>query len=192
MMALRTLAAVCLLVLAGCLGGPGVQNALDDASEPETTTPAAGTPTETRSVPVTSFDSREALVEAAPFAVPDPDVPASFAFDSAIVSTVGNETRVSLAYHHVVGSGDDAQLRNVLTVEKFAGEALDLDQGEAVTVDGREMRYVEADGRRKLLWRCEDYTYRVSVQQFDEDFDRKDLRAVASSIECPESTTDGS
>ena len=206
----RTLVVVVVLILAGCLGGSGATNAVDEPGTSGDATTTAGasnpttgltstatptltpTPTETRSVPVTSYDSRESLVEAAPFAVPDPDVPTSFAFDSGIVSTAGNMTHVSLAYHHVVGSGDDAELQNVLSVGKFAGEALDLDQGETVTVDGREMQYVEDGDHRTLLWRCGDYTYRVSIQLFDESFDRDDLDTVAGSVDCPDGATEES
>lgn len=214
-MTTRPLAALALVVaLAGCLsGGWAGANAVDGTPEPTvaatptptptpsaTPTPTATAttapePTETRSVPVQPYSTREALVEAAPFAVPDPDVPAAFEFDSGIVGEFRNASRVSIAYHYRVGGNtSDAQegeLRNVLSVGKFTGSPLNLSQGEAVTVDGRQMRYVEDGDRQALLWRCGGFTYRVSVQQFGDEFGKADLHAVAGSVECPETTAEG-
>ena len=190
------------ILLAGCLsGGFGGTNAIDDPSSTtapttaDTTEPTA-TATATRTVPVKPYDTREALSEQAPFAVPDPNVPATFTFDSGIVRDDGNVSQVQVAYHYRVDENasddEEGQLHNVLSVGKFEGDTLNRSQGESVTVGDREARYVQdGDGRRALLWECGQHTYRVSVQSYGEEFGEDDLFAVAESIDCNPSEDEG-
>ncbi|WP_137285000.1 hypothetical protein [Halorussus salinisoli] len=193
-------ALACSLVLAGCLGGsagtPDSTTTFEttatttDATEPgetATTEVAAteATPNETTATDSPprqrTYDTYDALADDASFSVPDPDVPEPFAFESGITVQLPDSEYVAMAYNDV----ENGNLENVLSIRKAENEsAYDFTAGNATTVDDSDARYVESDGGGKFLWECDGYAYRVSVQQFTDEFGKAQLRAVAESVGC--------
>lgn len=172
-------ALACSLAVAGCLGG--VQSVSDaDRTLTETTTAPAET---TADAPRRAeYDSYEELAAGAPFPVPDPNVTDAFEFQSGLLMTLGGDAHVAMAYHRT----ESGTLENVVSVRKAESDSLyDPSAGNATTVGDRDARYVESDdGSRKLVWRCDGYSYRVSVQKYTDEFGEAELRAVAESVGC--------
>lgn len=166
-------------------GPPSGGSPAPPQSGPSTAAPHApnnGTQTSARSRPVRPYDSREALQANASFALPEPTIPPEFTFDSGVLISAANATRIGQAFHHRT----DSQLVNILSVRKSATDLpLNTSVGNATTVDGQRARYVVAEaGRRTLIWRCQGFTYRVSVQHYSETFQKTDLFVIADSIAC--------
>lgn len=190
-------ALVGLLVLSGCLGGstgaPGTTTA--GTTEPATAD-ATATADAVTTVPTTAeaaettpdalprhrvYDSREALAANVSFSVPDPNVSEPFAFEGAVEMEFADGRFVALTYHDV----ENGSLANVLSIRKAENaSSYDLTVGNATTVGDRDARFaVDGDGG-KLLWECDGYFYRVSVQQFTDRFGEEALRSVAESVGC--------
>lgn len=197
-------ALACLLVLSGCLGGsagaPGATTAettepatpeatvTTDAVTTETTTAEATEMTTAEATETTTdalprhrvYDTREALAANASFSVPDPNVSEPFEFDGGVAMELAEGRFVAMAYHDV----ENGSLENVLSIRKAENASnYDLTVGNATTVGDRDARFADGDGG-KLLWECNGYFYRVSVQQFTEEFGEEELRAVAESVGC--------
>jgi hypothetical protein len=174
------LAVACSLVLSGCLDG---LNAASSDAGVTTDTPAETTAETDESGPQrATYETYEPLAANASFSVPDPDVPEEFAFQSGTLMELGGDEHVVSAYHRVT----DGEIENVVSVRKTDDDSLyDPAVGNATTVGVREGRYVETeDGGAKLLWQCDGYSYRVSVQQYADGVGEDDLRSVAESVGC--------
>lgn len=195
---LLLVAVACSLVLSGCVGGlnPSGGDSGPDATTQSTVgttaeTTAASTTTElaTETAATTTssaprhrvYDTREALAANASFSVPSPNVSEPFAFDGGVEMELAGGRFVAMAYHDV----ENGSLENVLSIRKAENaSSYDLTVGNATTVGDREARYVESGDGGKLLWECDGYFYRVSVQQFTDAFGEAQLRAVAESVGC--------
>ncbi|WP_336037468.1 LolA family protein [Halobacterium yunchengense] len=128
---------------------------------------------ETLDVGVETFESVEAVSEAAPLSVPEPDVPDGYAFERAQLYT-GNATQVSLQY--ATDDGDRLTVTKMAYVSNGTG-GLD---GETVSVNGRDARYLTTGQNSLLSWACEDVQFSVVAT----DLDRAALVAVGESVDC--------
>ncbi|MFC7082428.1 hypothetical protein [Halorussus caseinilyticus] len=190
-------ALACSLVLSGCLGGSAgapETTTVSETTTPETAPATVETPTTdaaTTEVATTrttdaaprhrTYETPEALAANASFSVPDPEVPSRFAFESGIVMELADSEYVAAAYH----DAENGSLENVLSARKAENESADdLTAGNATTVGDHDARYVAEDSGGKFLWECDGYVYRVSVQQFTDEFGEAELRAVAESVAC--------
>ncbi|UPW00912.1 hypothetical protein M0R88_02125 [Halorussus gelatinilyticus] len=199
-------ALACSLVLAGCLGGAGGAPESTTTETTATETPATATETtaerqttegtqtttEARTTEMTTtttaepprhrtYYTHEALAANTSFSVPKPNVSAPFAFESGIVMELAGSEYVAMAYH----DAENGSLENVLSIRKAENESqYDLTAGNATTVGDRDARYVAEESGGKLVWECDGYVYRVSVQQFTDEFGEAELRAVAESVGC--------
>jgi outer membrane lipoprotein-sorting protein len=139
-------------------------------------TPPANATVENISLNQETFDSRAALSAAAPFPVPDPDLPDGYEFDSGQVTTE-NLTQVSVSY--AGGDGD------TLAVSKFVADrdgsaGSGIDAGENVTIAGKNGTYLVTGQTALATWSCGDAQYNVMAT----DLDREELLAVAESVAC--------
>ncbi|UPV74881.1 hypothetical protein M0R89_02135 [Halorussus limi] len=190
---LTVAALACSLVLAGCLGGSAGSpdsTTVETTATTQTTTAATETtrtaettdPTTTAERPRhRTYDTREALAANASFTVPEPNVSEPFAFESGVAVDLANGEYVAMAYHDT----ENGSLENVVSIRKAVNEShYDSTAGNATTVGDRDARYVAEDSDGKFLWQCNGYVYRVSVQQFTDEFGESELRAVAESVGC--------
>lgn len=192
-------ALACSVLLAGCLGGAGgapdstttdgettatTEMTTDATTEMTATSSAdtATTDTATTDAPRRhTYDTYEEFAANASFSVPEPNVSAPFAFESGVVMELADSEYAAMAYH----DAENGSLENVLSIRKAENEsAYDLTAGNATTVGDRDARYVATETGGELVWECEGYAYRVSVQQFTDEFGESELRAVAESVGC--------
>ncbi|WP_135853070.1 hypothetical protein [Halorussus salinus] len=191
-------ALACSLLLAGCLGGAGgapdstttdgettaTTEVMMDTTEVTATSSAdtATTDTATTDAPRRhTYGTYEALAANASFSVPEPNVSEPFAFESGIVMELADSEDVVMAYHDT----ENGSLENVVSIRKAENEsAYDLTAGNATTVGDHDARYVAEESGGKFVWECEGYAYRVSVQEFTDEFGEQELRAVAESVGC--------
>lgn len=124
-----------------------------------------------RDVTVESYDSVEELREHATMSVPSPDVPAGYELSQAR-SVTGNTTQVSLQY----ASGDGT----LVVTKAESAAAANRTQGEAVTIGGREGRYVTTGPSSMAVWTCDGTTYAVVAT----DLSREQVLDVAASVSC--------
>jgi hypothetical protein len=154
----------------------------DTATTDTATTDTATTDTATTDAPRRhTYDTYEEFAANSSFSVPEPNVSEPFAFESGIVMELADSEYAAMAYH----DAENGSLENVLSIRKAENESqYDLTAGNATTVGDREARYVATETGGKLVWECEGYAYRVSVQQFTDEFGEQELRAVAESVGC--------
>jgi len=128
------------------------------------------------------YDSREALAAAAPLSVPDPELPAGYAFESGRVNDDGNVTQVSVDYAAADGDGtlsvSKAEINRNGSTDGGGGGGLDV--GENVTVGGQEGTYLLTGQSAFVTWSCEDVQYNVMAS----DLDRETVLDVAESVTC--------
>jgi len=145
-------------------------------------TPPADATEETLEFDSERYDSREALAAAAPLSVPDPELPAGYAFESGQVND-GNVTQVSVEY---AGGADGDETLSVSKAEVDRDGPTDggggggLDAGENVTVGGQEGTYLLTGQSAFVTWSCGDVQYNVMAS----DLDREEVLAVAESVAC--------
>jgi hypothetical protein len=199
-------ALACSVLLAGCLSGAGgapdstttdgettevttdattemtATSSTDTATTDTATTDTATTDTATTDAPRRhTYDTYEEFAANSSFSVPEPNLSEPFAFESGIVMELADSEYAAMAYH----DAENGSLENVLSIRKAENESqYDLTAGNATTVGDREARYVATETGGKLVWECEGYAYRVSVQQFTDEFGEQELRAVAESVGC--------
>ncbi len=133
--------------------------------------PAGATLNESESFDVTRYDSRDALIEATPFSVPDPSVPARYHLVTA---------------DHIDGTEfEAAQLRyragtSSLAVTKTTEQSyIDTDTGETVTIGDQTGRYRTSGVRSLVTWECGDDIYVVVG-----DARQETLVGIARSVAC--------
>jgi outer membrane lipoprotein-sorting protein len=123
------------------------------------------------------YGSIDAAASAAPYDLPDPDVPDSFVLDRVtVVDRPGETGTVTTLWYDdpdVVARELYVAVRNV--------RRFDPDVLEEIEFDGRAAYY--RDGNlESVFWSCEDLHYEVSSPAID---DREPLLGIASSIGCP-------
>lgn len=126
---------------------------------------------DSKNVSVATHDSIADLRDATTLSVPDPEVPEGYEFSEAR-SVSGNTT--SFALHYTKG---DATL--VVSKADQLPEH-DRSQGESVTVDGRDARYVATGPSNAVIWTCDGQAYSV----VSTDLSRDALLDVATSVSC--------
>jgi len=117
------------------------------------------------------FDSYDDLERAADRAVPAPEMPAGFEFDSATLS----EQSLSLQY---------SDGTSTVVVSRSSRDTRGVD-GERIEHQGRTYRYSDQYRSNLIYWQCGEHWYQVSGQ-----LERTELLAIGASIECP-APTDG-
>lgn len=118
----------------------------------------------------TFYDDRTAVAANASVALPEPTLPAGYAFVEGAVIDARIGEGVELTYHD-----GDARLE-VVTLREYRRF---FDQGETVTVDGADGLYVALPNGRFVQWACNDRLYLVSGPE-----DRETLLSIAESIGC--------
>lgn len=115
--------------------------------------PANAAVDESRSLNQTAYETRSALEADTNVAVPEPELPEGFSFDSAR-RTVGADTHeIGLAYRR----GTER-----IFVSKQAGSAVNESvDGDPVTVGNRTARYATYGSGGRLSWTCDGYRYTI-------------------------------
>lgn len=139
-------------------------------------TPPTNATVETFSLNEETFDSRTALAAAAPFPVPDPDLPDGYEFDSGRVTTE-NLTQVSVRY---AGGDSESLTVSKIVADRNGSGGSGIDVGENVTIAGQNGTYLVTGQTALATWRCGDAQYNVMAT----DLDREELLAVAESVAC--------
>ncbi|SEV91127.1 LolA family protein [Halobacterium jilantaiense] len=140
-------------------------------------TPPANATEETISVDTERFDSLDALAEAAPLSVPEPDLPEDYAFDSGRLAGE-NVTQVTAEYGN--GDGDTVTVSKFLSGQNGSSGGFSPDIGENVTVAGQNGTYLVTGRSSMVSWGCGDIQYSVLAT----DLDREALLAAAESLAC--------
>jgi outer membrane lipoprotein-sorting protein len=126
----------------------------------------------------TTYDSLDALREDASMAVPSPDVPDGFSFESGrrTVSSEQNYTLLSLTYSNGTGTVSVSKY-NRTDLYNGTGSG-----GESIRLDGRNATYNEFGTARTVGWVCADAGRRYTVSTTL--VPKSTLLDVAASIDC--------
>ncbi len=123
----------------------------------------------------TTYDSREALAEAAEMTVPDPDPPSGFEPETF--------RRLSGAYRSVSISYTNGP--SELTVTKMNRTTSGgLSDAERVSVDGRTVQYTEFGSVQIAVWECGGRRYSVTGRNAS----RSAVLGVTASVDCERAT----
>lgn len=153
--------------------------AIDDDVDDETFTlePPEGATVETVGrEPTGLYEERAAAAEAAPYDLPDPDVPEPYAFDRIVVLEKREELGTATTFWYADRDRPDREVFvTVRDQRRYDADALEPEAFD--DVDG-----YRRDGRiQSLFWSCDELHYEVSSAH-DPDL----VREVARSIGCPE------
>jgi outer membrane lipoprotein-sorting protein len=124
-----------------------------------------------RNVTVEVYDAVDELRENASMSVPNPEVPDGYELTQAR-SVTGNLTQVALEYASDEGT--------VVVTKAESHAASNRTQGEVVTIDGHEGRYVTTGPSTMAIWTCDGRTYAVVAT----DLSRDQVLDVAASVSC--------
>lgn len=153
--------------------------AVDQGVDDETFTlePPDGAPVETVGTePTGIYDDPARAAEAAPYDLPDPEVPAPYELDRIVVLEKGAELGTSTTFWYADSDRPDREVFVTVRDERrFDADALEPESFDDVDAYRR-------DGRiQSLFWSCDAVHYEVSSLH-----DPELVREVATSIGCPE------
>lgn len=121
------------------------------------------------------YESLSALREGTDVSVPDPDLPEGYEFLRG-QTYASNFSQVSVAY----AGEEGARLVVSKVVNPVSNGSSLLDEGENVTVAGKDGIYLTTSQSSLVTWRCDGVQYTVTATAMD----RETLLAVAASVVC--------
>jgi outer membrane lipoprotein-sorting protein len=133
---------------------------------------------------ISTYDSIEEVQQNTNITVCEPsEVPDGYSFQNATVTTINNNTSVSLQYTN--GSGDpiNDSLSVSISTARSEQQANASEFGQNVSIDGQSGTYVEAGDSGIVTFTTDDLRYTISGP-----FSQDELISIAESIDC---ATDG-
>jgi outer membrane lipoprotein-sorting protein len=129
---------------------------------------------------VSTYDSIEEVQQNTNVTVCEPSaVPDGYSFANATVTTINNNTSVSLQYTN--GSGDpiNDSLSVSISTAQSEQQANASEFGQNVSIDGQSGTYVEAGGGGIVTFTADDLRYTITGP-----FSQDELISIAESIDC--------
>jgi outer membrane lipoprotein-sorting protein len=118
-----------------------------------------------------SYDSLEALANATTLAVPEPDVPDQYRLITA--DRIDGRTFDAVQLRYRAGTS------SIVVTKTTEQSYIDTENGDPVTVAGRDGRYRSTGTQSLLVWECNDTVYTVVS-----DVQRATVVEVAQSVAC--------